>query len=55
VVLTSQQTDNNADDVMRLIARTLKEGSPLRPWSERILLGFWIVSIYEQAIFHTPT
>ncbi|KAN0112735.1 putative glycerophosphoryl diester phosphodiesterase [Hyaloscypha variabilis] len=41
-VLLDIKTDNNADDVMRLIARTLKEGSPLRPWSERILLGFWI-------------
>ena len=50
--LTLQQTDNHADDVMRLIAKTLKEGKPSRPWSERILLGFWIVSAREEAIFH---
>ncbi|KAE9375665.1 putative glycerophosphoryl diester phosphodiesterase [Stipitochalara longipes BDJ] len=41
-VLLDIKTDNNADDVMRLIATTLNKGRSSRPWSERILLGFWI-------------
>ena len=38
--------DNDADDVMRLIAKTIEETnpSPNRPWRERILLGCWAVS-----------
>jgi len=36
--------DNNADDVMRLIGETIKSVAPSKPWHERVLLGFWIVS-----------
>ena len=41
-----QKLDNDADDVMRLIAKTIKETdpSPNRPWRERILLGCWAAS-----------
>jgi len=33
--------DNDADDVMRLIATTLSEVKPTKPWEQRILLGCW--------------
>ncbi|KAI9697815.1 MAG: hypothetical protein M1836_004491 [Candelina mexicana] len=34
--------DNNADDIMRLIAETIRQiASPRKPWNERIVLGCW--------------
>lgn len=36
--------DNDADDIMRLIAKTLEEVKPSRPWKQRIVLGCWAVS-----------
>jgi hypothetical protein len=29
---------------MRLIGETIKSVTPSKPWNERVLLGFWIVS-----------
>jgi hypothetical protein len=36
--------DNNADDLFRLIAATLADVKPSRPWNQRVLLGCWAVS-----------
>jgi len=36
--------DNDADNVFRLIAATLEEVKPSRPWNQRILVGIWAVS-----------
>jgi len=35
--------DNDSDDVMKLIAATLAEVKPSRPWNQRVLLGCWAV------------
>jgi len=42
-VLLDIKMDNNADDVMRLIAETIDQvpPSPGRPWHERLVLGIW--------------
>jgi hypothetical protein len=44
-VLLDIKLDNNADDVMRLIAETIKSVSPAekRAWKDRIVLGIWAV------------
>lgn len=39
-----RKLDNRADDVFRLIAATLAEVKPSRPWNERVLVGCWAVS-----------
>jgi hypothetical protein len=44
--------DNKADDMMRLVASTLAEVKPSRPWKERILLGCWAVSLYLTNFLH---
>jgi hypothetical protein len=36
--------DDNADDLFRLIAATLADIKPSRPWNQRVLLGCWAVS-----------
>ncbi|KAH6683033.1 putative glycerophosphoryl diester phosphodiesterase [Halenospora varia] len=33
--------DNHADKVFRLIATTLQEVKPSRPWNQRVLIGVW--------------
>lgn len=38
-----EQLDNEDDDVMRLIASTIAEVTPSKPWKERIVLGCWAV------------
>jgi glycerophosphoryl diester phosphodiesterase len=45
-VLLDIKMDNNSDDVMRLIAETIKATapSPKRPWNDRIALGVWSAS-----------
>lgn len=42
-VMLDIKLDNNADDVMRLIAETIRSvsPSPSRPWQSRIVLGIW--------------
>ena len=46
-VLLDIKLDNNADDVMRLIAETIQSVSPAekRAWKERVVLGIWAVGI----------
>ena len=38
-----KKLDNAADDMMRLIASTIAEVKPSRPWNERVILGCWAV------------
>ena len=41
-ILLDIKLDNNADDVMRLIAETIASVKPgARPWNDRIVLGIW--------------
>ncbi|KAH7041965.1 PLC-like phosphodiesterase [Macrophomina phaseolina] len=42
-VLLDIKRDNNLDDVMRLIAKTIASvnPSPSRPWTQRVVLGIW--------------
>ena len=35
--------DNDADDVIRLIATTLAEAKPSKLWNQRVVLGCWAV------------
>ena len=42
-VLLDIKLDNDADDVIRLIAETLAEVKSEKAWEERILLGCWAV------------
>lgn len=44
-VLLDIKLDNNSDDIMRLIAETLAEVKPTKPWEERVVLGCWAVSL----------
>jgi hypothetical protein len=48
------QVDNDADNVMRLIAKTIGQVPPStnKPWTERINLGCWTVRTPAPAIFH---
>ncbi len=38
-----RKIDNDADDVMRLIASTIAEVKPSSPWEGRVVLGCWAV------------
>lgn len=41
-ILLDIKVDNNNDDVMRLIAKTLASVDPgQRPWNQRVVLGIW--------------
>lgn len=42
-VLLDIKLDNDADNMMRLIAETLAEVKSEKAWEERILLGCWAV------------
>lgn len=39
--------DVDAEDVMRMIASTLAEVKPSRPWNQRVVLGCWAVSTFN--------
>ena len=43
--------DDHADDLFRLIAATLKDVKPSRPWTQRVLVGCWAVSFYAFPTF----
>lgn len=46
LLMAHPQLDNDADDVMRLIAKTIREVPPsYRPWNQRIVLGCWAVRV----------
>jgi phosphatidylglycerol phospholipase C len=44
-VLLDIKPDNNAEEVMQLIASTLAEVTPSTPWNQRVVLGCWTVSL----------
>lgn len=43
--------DNHADDLFRLIAATLADVKPSRPWNQRVLVGCWAVYLYTLLTF----
>jgi hypothetical protein len=45
-----KKLDNNADDLMRLIASTIAEVKPSRPWNERVILGCWAVGFVRKIV-----
>lgn len=55
-VLLDIKSDNNAEDVIRLIARTLDSvsPSPTRAWRDRIVLGIWVVKFLPLCIHYLP-
>lgn len=48
--------DNNADDIMRLIASTLHKvpPSPTKPWTTRVVLGCWAAKYIPLATEYLP-
>jgi hypothetical protein len=43
-VLLDIKLHDDANDMMRLIAETLGDVKPTKPWEQRIVLGCWTVS-----------
>jgi len=56
-VLLDIKLDNDTDDVIRLIASTIASvaPSPSRPWSKRIVLGFWATKYLGVIFKYLPT
>lgn len=48
-ILSLQQIDNDADDIMRLMAETIERVPPHpdTPWSKRVVLGCWAVRTFN--------
>ncbi|KAF2426265.1 PLC-like phosphodiesterase [Tothia fuscella] len=55
-VLLDIKLDNNANDIMRLIASTIYQvpPSPSRPWNQRIVLGCWATKYLPLAHKYLP-
>lgn len=55
-VLLDIKIDNDADDVMRLIAETIESVPPhsSKPWNQRIVLGCWAAKYFPQAAHCLP-
>ncbi|KAL8747575.1 MAG: hypothetical protein Q9190_000559 [Brigantiaea leucoxantha] len=55
--LTASQIDNNADDIMRLMARTIQDipPNPHNPWDKRIVLGCWAAKFFPLCAKYLPT
>lgn len=55
-VLLDIKLDNNAVNVMRLIAQTIKSvpPSPSRPWSDRLVLGVWAAKFLPLCTEYLP-
>lgn len=55
-VLLDIKLDNNADDVMRLIANTIASVPPSakRPWNKRIVLGIWATKYLSLCAKYLP-
>lgn len=55
-VLIRPQLDNNANDVMRLIAEIIDQvrPHPSRPWNQRVVLGIWAVRELAHCPSFTP-
>jgi glycerophosphoryl diester phosphodiesterase len=55
-VLLDIKLDNDADDVMRVIAQTINSVSPsqTRPWRERVVLGIWAAKFLPLCTHYLP-
>jgi len=54
-LLLDIKVDNDADNVMRLIAETIKSVPPgARPWNDRILLGIWAAKFLPLCVKYSP-
>lgn len=53
-LLLDIKIDNNIDNIMRLIARTLANVSPSRPWSQRVVLGCWAGTYLDSCHKYLP-
>jgi glycerophosphoryl diester phosphodiesterase len=55
-LLLDIKIDNNADDVMRLIAQTLAETVPAesRAWKRRVVMGLWVPKFLPLSTRYTP-
>jgi len=49
-----KKLDDDGDDLMRLIAATLAEVTPSRPWNKRVVLGCWAVSYLPLCTKYLP-
>lgn len=54
-ILLDIKLDNNAENVMRLIAKTLKSVDPgAVPWHKRVVLGIWAAKYLTLCVDHLP-
>jgi hypothetical protein len=54
-LLLDIKLDNDADNVMRLIANTIHSiPSPSRPWSDRVVLGIWAAKFLPLCLKYLP-
>ncbi|KAL9042147.1 MAG: hypothetical protein Q9214_003871, partial [Letrouitia sp. 1 TL-2023] len=55
-LLLDIKIDNNADDIMRLIAQTIHDvpPHPAKPWAKRIVLGCWAAKFFPLCAHHLP-
>jgi phosphatidylglycerol phospholipase C len=54
-LLLDIKVDNNSDDVMRLIAKTLADTDPgKRAWKERVVLGIWLPKFLPLCTKYSP-
>ncbi|KAL9015409.1 MAG: hypothetical protein Q9185_007189 [Variospora sp. 1 TL-2023] len=55
-LLLDLKIDNDADDLMRIIAGTIKniQPHPDRPWHKRIVLGCWAAKFFPLAAHYLP-
>ncbi|KAI9709344.1 MAG: hypothetical protein M1820_003464 [Bogoriella megaspora] len=56
-VLLDIKTDDDADDMIRLLAKTIEEVEPVkdRPWNKRIVLGCWTPQYPPLCGIHLPS
>ena len=54
-ILLDIKFDNDAENVMRLIAKTIRSVKPgVRPWNDRIVLGIWAAKFLPFCTHHLP-
>ncbi|KAG0652859.1 Phosphatidylglycerol phospholipase C [Hyphodiscus hymeniophilus] len=53
-VLLDIKLDDDSDDMMRLIAETLRDVKPTKPWKQRIALGCWTTSYLPLCAKYLP-